>query len=243
MVKIHHILTIVLVTLLIIALTMLIVHPLPYVPCIPAPIQFVHIPKTAGTAIEDAYAPLGWGRHEFPSLIHKLLPWKPTPWHSPEQIRKANNGRPSFCVIRDPFKRIISEYCYRCTQKHRLLTLPLNHGPTPTPKGLNDSILYWRERLNRFGPQLLDNHLRPYSAYAKDCTHVLTLGPRLSTDIATLVASYGVAAREIRRANESINPQGVDETDLTAENRKWVQSYYAEDFKMWKERTTPAETA
>jgi hypothetical protein len=72
---------------------------------------------------------------------------------------------------------------------------------------------------------------------------VLTLGPRLSTDIATLVASYGVAAREIRRANESINPQGVDETDLTAENRKWVQSYYAEDFKMWKERTTPAETA
>ena len=97
------------------------------------PLNFFHIPKTAGTAVEEAAAKqsIPWGSCRF---YHKpkrdICPYPSGPewpqhvgwWHLPAYLFPLVGSNPYqstdlFAVIRDPYERMISEFYYICTLK------------------------------------------------------------------------------------------------------------------------------
>jgi Sulfotransferase family len=96
-------------------------------------LTFLHIPKTAGTALENAAGEAGinWGSclfrhkprrdickypgdHDWPQYVG----W----WHIPSHFFPLAGTNPyewaeMFAVIRDPYDRMVSEYYYMCTLK------------------------------------------------------------------------------------------------------------------------------
>ena len=86
---------------------------------------FVHIPKTAGSTIEDWGAKHGysWGMNmnwpTFTTLAGAgARGLGRTPWHIPPKLLQVNTGinpyqgMTTFCVVRHPYMRAISEYLY-----------------------------------------------------------------------------------------------------------------------------------
>ena len=97
------------------------------------PLTFFHIPKTAGTAIENAAGEqhINWGSCMF---YHKpkrdvcnypgkqLWPMRVGWWHVPMQAFPLGGSDPYqdhevFAVVRDPYDRMVSEFYYICTLK------------------------------------------------------------------------------------------------------------------------------
>ena len=98
-------------------------------------LNFVHIPKNAGTAIEQAAAENGiaWGNCRFkhrpkrkicPSPSGEDWPANVGWWHVPTQffpLAHVNpyDGSELFAVVRDPLQRMVSEFYYSCTLKNK----------------------------------------------------------------------------------------------------------------------------
>jgi len=96
-------------------------------------LSFFHIPKTAGTAVEQVAAENGiaWGSCLFKhSPKRKICPhpegeeWPKNVgwWHIPSQFFPLLNSNPYsgaelFGIVRDPFDRLVSEFYYLCTLK------------------------------------------------------------------------------------------------------------------------------
>ena len=94
-------------------------------------IKFFHIPKTAGTSIEQTAAENGiaWGGCAFKHVPkRKICPHPPGEewprnvgwWHLPSQFFPLSQSDPYqeaelFGVIRSPFNRLVSEFYYLCT--------------------------------------------------------------------------------------------------------------------------------
>lgn len=116
-------------------------------------LNFMHIPKTAGTSVElaatrtnDGCSPIAWGAYYHDYGCNGAHPCAFTPkhdpypgqavccaignahaqcpaWHVPpaldEQIAQYyNNGCGTFCVVRDPVERMISEYLWTHNRLH-----------------------------------------------------------------------------------------------------------------------------
>ncbi len=99
-------------------------------------LEFIHITKTGGSAIERAaaFAGINWGacRHylfrkvgclELPDLHYNASnynagfngkPFFGESWHCPHHWMNPNphQGKATFCVIRNPYDRYVSEYGY-----------------------------------------------------------------------------------------------------------------------------------
>jgi len=79
---------------------------------------FLHIPKNAGTAIEDlAFAHgVAWGRNADFDSCHIKANRCLAAWHEPPALLPRGNPysaqAPVFCVVRNPFLRVVSEYKY-----------------------------------------------------------------------------------------------------------------------------------
>jgi len=118
-------------------------------------LEFVHITKCAGTAIEEAAAKAGisWGAcHYLPYSFcqgteqdKRLQYHGGSPWHSPEN--NIHIDAVTFTVIRNPYNRVISTYYY-------------NEGKKKTPdhiintrKYLKNYILYELKRSKTSIPQ------------------------------------------------------------------------------------------
>lgn len=121
---------------------------------------FVHIPKNAGTSIEEVGLSHGlkWGKEFFDNKLykceHKGKSLKLAYWHLCYSDRAYDKDPDKcFCVVRDPYSRIISEFNY--LNRRNLL---------PKKMGLNEFILYAISSYS-FNEYLLDNHQRPQSDY------------------------------------------------------------------------------
>jgi hypothetical protein len=95
------------------------------------PLAFFHIPKTAGTAVEEAGGRRGltWGsclfNHKPKRDVCEYPDGKEWPkhvgwWHVPRQYFPLANvdpyrGAELFAVVRDPYDRMLSEFYYICT--------------------------------------------------------------------------------------------------------------------------------
>ena len=89
--------------------------------------QFIHIPKTGGTSIEDAAKTNGVFVGRFAKFT-KIFPYERTPvikcsaWHIPPISFVPG----SWCVIRSPTHRLISEYLFQ--RKHKIHHAKQLHG-------------------------------------------------------------------------------------------------------------------
>jgi hypothetical protein len=100
-----------------------------------SPLNFFHIPKTAGTAVEQAAAErkIAWGscrffhkpKREICKPIYPSGPDWPMHvgwWHLPAWVFPLVGSNPYqsselFAIVRDPYERMVSEFYYICTLK------------------------------------------------------------------------------------------------------------------------------
>ena len=192
-------------------------------------LEFVHIPKTGGTAITLTYKELQWGNFADLHKVRERIPYydlKPaaTPcsyWHNHTLVDTLYKGSKTFCVFRDPIDRIFSEY--------RHYSLPDDLYT------LNTTLQQWKIDLEK-NPFMLDNHLAPQHLFAEQCDHVL-LFDFLEKEVSDLVQQYGITPRKLKKENVSISHYSVvKNTDvLSPENMGWIRSYYAKDLE-WYDR-------
>lgn len=129
-------------------------------------VPFIHIPKTSGTSVEKIMLAHGYGagRYAFESMRglppYRTLRNKCSAWHRvPESFVPD-----SFCVLRDPYDRIVSEFRYE-------------HRRRSGSGSCSCSSLYsWmKDKMRRLAsdPEASDCHFIPQSVYAEKCQDIL----------------------------------------------------------------------
>jgi len=138
-------------------------------------LKFIHIPKTAGTAIEEAGRKAGvwWGRYDRSNhVVHinsSCMFWHEVPLRHDESVR-------TFCVMREPFERILSEIRYELSLEGR--------------NCMSERELNFRLDFSARIGQHMDCHWIPQYEYVKHCDHVLRYD-HLRSDFNTLMRHYG----------------------------------------------------
>lgn len=220
-------------------------HPKPKTPTVSKKLntdklQFVHIPKTAGSTIsESAHHQFGvrWGMFD-PQLQRaeaglcgknyrssRRLRGRKLPvsrWHMPPNLflSYVGNGvikpyvKPKFCVVRNPYSRMVSEYEYeRSINK-------------TTHTDVNDFVkdAFRRYRQNKY---VFDGHLIPQFEYALGCEHVLRF-ENLETEFDNLMEQFDISLRlrELQRRKK----RGAPTAQLNKESIQIINMFYREDF-------------
>ena len=80
----------------------------------------IHVPKTAGTAIEEHFHEIGdmeWGRESWLGEEHKRGRWYEYQHLTWVELQALSNGEfeawEAFAVVRDPYARLVSDYLWR----------------------------------------------------------------------------------------------------------------------------------
>lgn len=200
-------------------------------------LEFVHIPKTGGTAITLTYKDLQWGNFaDLDKVCERLfyydLKAAAIPcsyWHNHTLIDTLYKGSKTFCVFRDPIDRILSEY--------RFQRFFVEGNVLDDDFSFNTTLEGWKIEVEK-NPYFLDNHLAPQHLFAEQCDHVL-LFDFLEKEVNELVEQYGITPRKLEKENVNISfphYRHVKNRDVISdENMEWLQSYYATDLE-WYER-------
>lgn len=183
--------------------------------------QFVHVPKTGGTAVEDAArrAGLRWGR--FAPFAPCSIPGTSHWHHPPARHPEVYGGRRLFAVVREPHARLVSDFRY--LHRDGVITGPLDAAH------LNAFVHRWVP-----DPPVgnVGNHLRPQT----DLTHgelpvdvVLPFSdfPRC---VNRFFAAAGLPVRVDARVNATA--PSVTAADLDERSRAIVRTVYARDFDL-----------
>lgn len=191
-------------------------------------LEFVHIPKTAGTTIENIANEknIKWGRMK-PSHRDYLKPDHPncTYWHLPPKYfyndshyHKDNDG--TFCVIRDPFDRIVSEYKYK-------------NGFSNDPKHMNDWI---KEHLiPKYTKGGNNCHFLPQYEFVYDelgtktCDHILRFD-NLTEDFNKLTNKFNIDLKLEENRKDNVSNNNLSVNDLNEENIRLIREIYSNDF-------------
>jgi len=104
---------------------------------------FIHVPKTAGTTIENIALDKGikWGKHGFqPSLKKPFNETRVATWHYPLDYYNQNElnylkERELFCVVRNPIDKIVSQYNCRWWNDEKTY--------------INDNVIMFNEEISR----------------------------------------------------------------------------------------------
>eukprot|EP00403_Amphidinium_massartii_P026596 CAMPEP_0178398686 /NCGR_PEP_ID=MMETSP0689_2-20121128/14899_1 /TAXON_ID=160604 /ORGANISM="Amphidinium massartii, Strain CS-259" /LENGTH=292 /DNA_ID=CAMNT_0020019453 /DNA_START=46 /DNA_END=924 /DNA_ORIENTATION=+ len=190
----------------------------------------IHIPKTAGTAVELAGITSGvrWGCHmSFDGCSRgegNCYPWHvPPSWMSSGSQPNLYEGRDTFCVIRNPYDRALSEYRYFNTacNKHYM----------------NDKLKEWLEAYKSGDTMLNGCHLVPQAEYVwgRDgrqwCQNMLRL-----EEFPAAFDNY-MASRNLTRVQLKESPvnlghcQDLSVDDIEPRNIKLINEIYHEDFE------------
>lgn len=226
-------------------------------------IFFAHIPKNAGTAIEHAGYESGviWGRNAFlaMNITHAWLGGRSMPdnhicsFHHipPGQFADPNpyDGRRVFCVTRDPYDRIVSDYRYMTRNAGKWWT-PLywwfglhNNGMSTdllcSPEGLNHFVqtsLIAYQRGNRF---LNDCHMIPQHEYiwsesmhnwCDDIIPIRELSPRFDDLMAEIGSNVRLPTE--RSNNSGDHCPALSAQDLDDQTVRMIDLVYRDDFEM-----------
>ena len=195
-------------------------------------IEFIHIPKNAGTAIENVAKEKGvrWGRfkpehREF--MDEEICNY----WHIPPKRFKEGNlyqGEDNFCVIRNPYSRIISEYAYRHS----------NQPKKNNAKDMNNWIrkVLTKDNVNTKGG--VDCHLFPQHDYVYDdvkdvytCQNMLRF-EHLEKDFNDLMKKENYDLKLTKKDNTT--NFGLTERDIDPTNLAMIKTLYARDFELWE---------
>lgn len=186
-------------------------------------ILFLHIPKAGGTSIEEWLSAHG-GKSLYQKHRPPEFPCVPQHFHGAliDSLFAPGFFDHSFCVTRNPYSRLLSEYNYRITRprlKNRVL-------PKPSLDGWLDRAL---SRYRR-DPFVHSNHIRPQHEFMIDGTRHFRLEDGLDALRDWLAGQSGVAiGEEVPRRNPSVKTAtGLTETAATR-----IHDFYARDFEMF----------
>uniref|UniRef100_A0A7S2X9Z7 Uncharacterized protein n=1 Tax=Lotharella oceanica TaxID=641309 RepID=A0A7S2X9Z7_9EUKA len=188
-------------------------------------LKFIHIPKTAGTTIEDAGYKKGlmWGRFDKSQTI-RFQPSSCINWHKVPRAR--SNEIRTFCIMRKPWNRIMSEVRYELVLEGRTCC--------------GNPELNWRLDYCSRNGQHFDCHWVPQYRYLKHCDHILRF-EHLDKDFKELMGHYNLPVRLNLTRDHSMNDRAVlsedchlNETRLSAFGRKRASTFYKADFMLYK---------
>jgi Sulfotransferase family len=205
-------------------------------------LTFFHVPKTAGTAIENAAGEhhINWG-----SCMFKHKPRRPICnypgdhdwpinvgyWHLPVQFFPLAQTDPYqaaelFGVIRHPYDRMVSEFYYICTLKVKDWRPDQCDRTRLSESGYMNEWLSQKLKRRKQGSDkstaneyLLDNgHFTPQYEYVvgphqvRMLDHVLRLDGDLNNDFQALMQAYNLQSVQLRK----INAIGAESREQTA---------------------------
>lgn len=204
-------------------------------------LRFIHIPKNAGTSIENAALKenIKWGFKEWTkeddgnnNIFKNKNPWKNInnnktpivkrcyPWH----VNYADLGDnfledddTTFCVVRNPYTKIVSAYKYA-------------NGKNSTKEGLNNFV---KEKLGNFKENKYWNgcHILPQYKYTHEgvkCDNILHF-ENLDNDFEKLMKDNNYPNIKLPKNNKSVKK--LSEDDLDRESIDLINKVYHKDFK------------
>jgi len=193
---------------------------------------FLHLPKCAGTSIESWGLAHGvkWGKYD-PSLRGEKKISGCNPWHIPQSLGPK---RKSFCVIRDPFDRIISEFRHRACQRKHPLLCDFNTFSQWLNLSLQEPIT------------ANDCHLMPQIYYLKFCDYIL-MYDELQTEFSQLILRHWPTSISLNDTYLDLVVQPRSEAAIASCNRSCYfpkhrlpphvidafDSKYSEDNRAW----------
>lgn len=225
------------------------------------PLQFLHIPKTAGQAIENAAMRTGvfWGRLLDNQWCYQGDRTVCSPWHVPPALLhrpSVYSGAETFCVVRHPLDRAVSQYSYAARYPPAAGEFSwLVKSRKCDAQGMNDFLraslrLFNRSRLFHFTQ---DCHFVPQSEYIwgaggdpaarQYCDHILRF-EELPGAFNDLMQQKGYSARLPSRRDDPNDNRGVcalSRSDLEPDVRQLLLSLYADDFRLLKYSAEPEE--
>lgn len=192
-------------------------------------LEFIHIPKNAGTTIENVAneSNVKWGRFR-PEHRENTTNTKCAYWHTPPKYFGVNSlykKDETFCVIRDPFERMVSEYKYRNTDKE-------THTKAKMNKWIQDHLqpMYYNdgEKNCHFVPQ----HEYIYDNFGnKTCTHILRFD-NLTTDFNDMTKKHNIDVKLTDSRRDNATPDSLTVEDLDKNTKEAIRSIYSKDFDL-----------
>ena len=192
-------------------------------------ILFIHIPKTAGTAVERSFERAGWtvhykeNRRTHPETFD-LLRCPPQHFQASllTEMFALKKFDYTFLTVREPIARFRSEFMMR----NRKLEEP------PT----SEMVDAWAARVFRryeINPYMFDNHLRPQVEFLLPGAEVFRLEDRLETMYADLNARFDFGLdgkpRGLRSGNVTKLPSS--EVPVSPQLADYLRTRYAADFR------------
>lgn len=187
-----------------------------------ANLRFLHIPKTAGTSIEEAAFQnnIKWGK--FDNILKKPIN-NITPWHTPQKINCY-----SFCVLRCPFERIISQFYHE------------NNVEDYNKENLN---IFLKEKLKKFknNINMNDNHFLPQIEFFKYSNIILSFD-NIQENINKLTDLFYLPKLNLSKLPGGIKNQNkrkniifkrLTKQDISNENIYLIKKIYFLDFYLY----------
>merc|ERR1712228_751872 len=214
-------------------------------------LNFIHIPKTAGSSIENAafaqnikYSQYAMSRNNentkriYDHYINKTAHPNCTihsPYHIPPRYFLQNftyydkSRYDLFCIVRNPFSRILSEYVYQNKK-----TINCSISKDEFNQNLTDLMDHCQKKIC-----CQDFHLLPQYEYVYDsdgsqlCDHVLHF-ENLKNEFDALMMTYGLNISLLhdnhRQICDGINGNSLTVKNISSTNRKRIAEIYKNYF-------------
>jgi len=155
-------------------------------------ILFVHIPKAAGSSIEQLFTESGWSMNLFKPCSS---PYEPAEQHLTYEklgeLLEDIDDITSFTVVRNPFRRLVSEWRWQLSTM-RTTDVDFDHFVRRVQVSLLHSRTYW------------DNHWRPQTEFLSDAINRVMKIENIDEDFSNFAREHDLdLAGPIPRRNRS----------------------------------------
>ena len=220
-------------------------------------LEFIHIPKNAGTSIENFANKFGikWGRYkskdEYPLSDNKTCTYYY--YHSPFFVRQPNTHY--FILVRNPYDRLISEFYYRGgnvyigkNTKSQLNSKngTQNNDEENTNNRKIDHINKFYDWFNKIKEIYKSNkywnncHILPQHYYIYDkngnkkVEHIIKIDKNLNDNLDTLFKKYNLNIDVTELKKENSYKKAFNKEDLAQHVLDEIYEIYKDDFKLLK---------
>ena len=203
-------------------------------------LQFLHIPKNAGTSIEEYGRIIKklWGKYN-PNL-KSSTELGINRQHLPQTLPNSD----LFCIIRNPFDRIKSQFLHEIYFNKNFKNLDINKYIQEKIKLLNENVYFYKKNETdvglKGGPHHYDNHFLPQINYSQLCKHILLLD-NLEIEFIKLLEKYNLdfyPKKFIKyNSNEKVIKGEISKVklnlNLNYESKNWINNYYSKDIELY----------